>query len=165
MIGNMPFPTFSMEPAVTLRVPRLARTPQDSQRSEILALEGLQSGSHQQPYRRRADPEMRHPMPLDHLPQPFRTGMIGSSFTDEKWGSIEPATYNFPRSHHPTDVREPPEEIVVTPDIKIKAQLLAHLSHASGVGVYGPLGFTSGAAGVDHQCRIHRSHHFGGGVP
>ncbi len=98
---------------------------------------------------------------LHHRPDPIRTGIIRGPLENDKRDPVEPAADDFPRSHHPTDIGEPPHQVVASAHIEVVSQLLAHLDHASGMGVDGAFRFPRGTTGIDHQRRIHRAHYLG----
>ena len=129
-----------------------------------MCIDGVRAGAHQQPDRRRTDPQMSNAMALDHRPDPISSWEIGSPFENDKGNPVEPATDDFPRPHHPADICEPPHQVFAGTQIEVVAQLLAHLGHATCVSVNRPLRLSGGSTGIDHQCWIHRLHHLGHGV-
>ena len=83
--------------------------------------------------------------------------VIGRAVIQEDGAAEEVIAQDRPRAHHPADVGEPEEEVVVAM-VEAEPDLLADLRQASGVGVHGALRFAGGARGVQDQAGRLRGH-------
>ncbi len=85
---------------------------------------------------------------LNHAPQPVRLGVVGRPLHHDHCATQGRDADDHPGAHHPSDVRDP-EEDVSGLQVEAVPDLLGGLGQDAYVGVDGTLGLAGGAARVE----------------
>src|SRR5215471_20268728 len=96
------------------------------------------SGGAQNTHHGRTDAQGADLMPLHHIPDAIRVGIVGSTLENHHRRAEEGHPDHLPGSHHPANVGYP-EEDVISADIEREPQLLGYLSERATMGVHGAL--------------------------
>ena len=101
-----------------------------------------------------AIPSTDDPMPLDDRPEPIRSGMVRDAVEEHERGADAQRAADGPRTHHPADVGEP-EQAVLLADVEAVRHVLHRLDGKPAMDVHGALGPAGRPARVDdHERRI-----------
>ena len=101
-----------------------------------------------------AMPSTDDAMPLDHRPEAIRSGMVGHAVEEHERRADAQRAADRPRTHHPADVGEP-EQAVVLADVEAVRHVLHRLHGKPAMDVHGALGPAGRPARVDdHERRV-----------
>ncbi len=152
MIGRPALGGDLVQPAVGIGVPGLARRAQHAQRRAVVAQHRLVAVGSQSPDQGRRDSEHADPVPLDHVPEPVRAGVVGRALADHERRPERPAAHDLERPHDPAHVRHP-HEAVVRADVELERALLGDLHQEPAVDVHRALRPPGRPRRVDHHHR------------
>ena len=110
--------------------------------------DGVVAVAHQRTHHRRSHTEHADTVALDHRPEPVRTGVIGHTLVHDQRRPQGQGAADRPRAHHPADVGEP-EQAIVLAHVEAVGHVLGRLHRKATVHVHRALGLARGAAGVD----------------
>ena len=97
--------------------------------------------------KRRRDAQDRHPVPLDHRPEPVGGRVVGHAFGEDDGPSRGQRADQLPGAHDPAQVGDPVEHVVRV-HVGLVGHLLRDLDQEPAVHVDRPLGPARGARGV-----------------
>ena len=140
-------------PPPRLGIPGLAGRAEDEQRRAIVVAHWGFSGAHQAADRGRGNAEVRHTMSLHDRPHSTRVWKVGRAVIEQDRGAIDEPAGDQPRTHHPADIGEPPQEIAGL-EVEDVGEILGGLHREPAVHVHRALRPSCRARGVDEHVRI-----------
>src|SRR2546423_153177 len=139
------------KPHVAVLIPRLTSGSEQAQGGHRMFVHplissGLEDADCRWAYAQRVDLPF-----IDDLPHAFRCWKIWRTFEDDHGAAPEGYPDHFPRSHHPTDVCEPEENVILL-NVEGKSEFARNRCQCTGMGMNRAFGLACCAGSI----QIHR---------